>query len=97
MFLLVFRDKGRESDRDIETLMKEEHHHLAVSCKTPTGDRAYTLGMCPDWELKLATYWFLGQCSTAEPHWPSQCILLLKNKLKSKGRYHNLPLLERKK
>ena len=44
-YLFVFREKGREGERE-----GEKHQGVAVSHTPPTGDMAHNPGMCPDRE-----------------------------------------------
>ena len=44
-FLFVFRERGREGERE-----GEKHQCVVVSRMPPTGDLARNPGMCPDWE-----------------------------------------------
>ena len=45
-YLFIFRERGREGERD-----GEEHPCVVASCMPPTGNLAHNLGVCPDWEL----------------------------------------------
>ncbi|KAK1339074.1 hypothetical protein QTO34_019747 [Cnephaeus nilssonii] len=67
MFSLIFREKGRERDKERETSVIEKHRS-AASCMHPTGDRVHKPGMCPDLGIKLVTSWFMSQWSATEPH-----------------------------
>ena len=42
-YLFIFRERGREGEREGEK-------HQCASCAPPTGDLARNPGMCPDWE-----------------------------------------------
>ena len=44
-YLLIFKDRGRERDREGEKYQCEVDSHVA-----PTGDLAHNPGVCPDWE-----------------------------------------------
>ena len=46
--LFIFREKGREGERQ-----GEKYQCVVASHVSPTGDPACNLGMCPDWE----SYW----------------------------------------
>ena len=45
-YLFIFRERGREGERE-----GEKHHCVVVSLVPPTGDLAHNPSMCPDWEL----------------------------------------------
>ena len=44
--LFVFRERGREGERE-----GGNHQCVVASCMLPTGDPGRNPGMCPDWEL----------------------------------------------
>ena len=44
-YLLIFRERGREGERE-----GEKHQCVVASCTPPTGDLVYNTGMYPDWE-----------------------------------------------
>ena len=44
-FLFIFRERGRDGDREGET-----HQGGVVSHAPPTGDLARNPGTCPDWD-----------------------------------------------
>ena len=43
-YLFIFREKGREGERE-----GEKHQCVVASHVAPTGNLAYNPGMCPDW------------------------------------------------
>ena len=45
-FLCIFRERRKKGERE-----GEKHQCVVASYVPPTGDLAYNLGMCPDWEL----------------------------------------------
>ena len=45
-YLFIFRERGREGERE-----EEKHQCVVASHVAPTGDLAPNPGMCPDWEL----------------------------------------------
>ena len=45
-YLFIFREKGREGERE-----GEKYQCVVASHVAPTGDLAHNPGMCPDWEL----------------------------------------------
>ena len=49
-YLIIFRERGREGERE------EETHPCVVASHAPhTGDLACDPGMCPDWESNQRT------------------------------------------
>ena len=44
-YLFIFRQKGREGERE-----EEKHQCVVASHVAPTGDLACNPGMCPDWD-----------------------------------------------
>ena len=44
-YLFMFRERGREGDRE-----GEKHQCVVASHVAPTGDLVCNPGMCPDWE-----------------------------------------------
>ena len=44
-YLFIFREKGREGERE-----GEKHQCVVASHASVTGDLAQNPGMCPDWE-----------------------------------------------
>ena len=44
-YLFVFRERGREGERE-----GEKHQYVVASHMPPTGNPAGNPGMCPDWE-----------------------------------------------
>ena len=45
IYLFIFRETGREGERD-----REKHQCVVASCAPFAGDLACNPGMCPDWE-----------------------------------------------
>ena len=45
-YLFIFRERGREGDRE-----GEKHQCVVATHMAPTGDLACNPGMCPDWKL----------------------------------------------
>ena len=44
-YLFIFRERGREGERE-----GEKHQCVVASHVAPTGDHAHNLGICPAWE-----------------------------------------------
>ena len=44
-YLFIFRERGREGERE-----GEKHQCVVASHVAPTGELAHNPGMCPDWE-----------------------------------------------
>ena len=57
-FLFIFREKGREGERN------GEKHWLVAPRRPPTGDPSSNPNMCPDQELNQWPLWSMGQCPT---------------------------------
>ena len=45
IYLFIFREEGREGERE-----GEKHQCVAASHTPPSGDLAHNPDMCPDWE-----------------------------------------------
>ena len=45
LYLFIFRERGREGERE-----GEKYQYVVASHVAPTGDLAYSRGMFPDWE-----------------------------------------------
>ena len=65
MYFILFFDRweGREKER-------EKHQCVVASHAAPTRDLAYSLGMCPDWELNLRPFGSQAGAQSPEPHQP---------------------------
>ena len=64
-YLLIFREKGRERDRE-----GEKHQCVVASHAPPTGDLAHNPGMCPDWESNWQPFGSQAGTQSTEPHRP---------------------------
>ena len=64
-FKFIFREKGREEERESNIHVREVHINLVASPTHPTGDLACNLGVCPDGGSNQQA----GSEST-EPHQP---------------------------
>ena len=70
--LFIFRERGREGDRE-----GEKHQCVVVSHAPPTGDLSHNLGMCPDWE---SNWWPFGsQASTQSRATPARATMYIFN------------------
>ena len=65
--LLVFRERGREGERE-----GEKHQCVVASHTPPTGDLAHNPGMCPDWESNQQAFGFQAGTQSTEPHQPGR-------------------------
>ena len=64
-YLFIFREKGREGERE-----GEKHQCVVVSHAPPTGDPSHNLDMCPDWELNHRPFGSQAGTQSTEPHQP---------------------------
>ena len=64
-YLLIFRKKGREGERE-----GEKHQCVVASHSPPSGDLACNPGMCPDWELNGRPFGSQTGTQSTEPHQP---------------------------
>ena len=58
-YLFIFRERGREGEREGEKYQCV----VASPVSPPTGDLACNPGMCPRLGIEPATFWFAGQHS----------------------------------
>ena len=66
--LLIFRERGREREREGEKCM--------VAFHTPsTGDLAHNPGMYPDWESNWQPFGSQADAQSTEPHQPGMMTL----------------------
>ena len=81
--MFIFRERGREGERERNINMREIHPSLA-SHTSPAGDVAHNPGMCPDWKLNQQP--FVSQVGTqsTEPHQPGPKVGILINHNKDK-------------
>ena len=64
-YLFIFRERGREGERE-----GEKHHCVVASHVPSTRDPALNPGMCPDWELNQQPYGLQASAQSTEPHQP---------------------------
>ena len=85
-FVLFFRERGKEGEREGETYWYEKHRLVVFMYTlkgTPTGDWTRNPGVCPDWEVNRQTFSFEGNTQPTEPHWLGQSsYLFTKNNLR---------------
>ena len=62
---LVFRERGREGERE-----GEKHQWVIVPHASPTGDPAHNPGMCPDWESNQQSFGLEACAQSTELHQP---------------------------
>ena len=75
-YLLIFRERGREGERE-----GEKHQCVVASHEPPTGDMAGNPGMCPDWELNQQPSSLQFGAQSTEPHQPGPTKEFLTKKL----------------
>ena len=64
-YLLIFRERGREGERD------GQKHQCVVASRAPqSGDLAHNSGMCPDWESNQQPFGSQACAQSTEPHQP---------------------------
>ena len=63
-YICIFREKGREGERD------REKHPSVASHTCPTEDRTHNLGMGPDQELNQQLFTLWDNSQPTESHWP---------------------------
>ena len=75
MILFIFREKGRERERQ-----REKYHCVVASRVPPIGDLARNPGMCPDGELNHQPFGLQAHAQSTELHQPGlKVIFLIKN------------------
>ena len=67
MTLFIFREKGREGERERNINVQEELR-LVASCTPPTGDLARNPGMCPDQKSDQQPFGLWDDAQPTEPH-----------------------------
>ena len=72
-YLFMFRERGREGERE-----GEKHPCVVASCAPPTGNLACNPGMCPDWELNRRPFGLQVGARPTEPHQPGPPMYFLK-------------------
>ena len=66
-YLFIFRERGREGERE-----EENHQCVVISHATSTGDVACNPGMCPDWESNQQPFGLQASAQSTEPHQSGQ-------------------------
>ena len=74
-YLFIFRERGREGEREKEKYQGVAASHAPPS--TPTRDPARNWGMCPDWGLSQRHFGLQAGTQSTETHQPEQLFLLL--------------------
>ena len=64
-YLFIFRERGREGERE-----GEKHQRVAASHVPPSGDLARNPGMCPDWESNWQPPGLQAGAQSTELHQP---------------------------
>ena len=75
IYLFIFRDWGREGERE-----GEKHQCVVASHVPPTGDPVEDPGMCPDWESNWRLSGSQAHAQSTEPHQPG-CIHIFFKKM----------------
>ena len=75
MYLFIFREVGKEAER------QGEKHWSVVSHMPPVGYLALNPGMCPDQELNHRPFRLWDDAKSTEPHQAGPVILVLKSTL----------------
>ena len=66
IYLLIFRERGREGERE-----GEKHQCVVASLAPPTGDSAHSPGTCPDWESNWRSFGSQSGTQSTDPHQPA--------------------------
>ena len=64
-YLFIFRERGREGERE-----GEKHQSVVAFHAPPTGDQAHNPGMCPDWESNQQPFGLQSGAQSTELHQP---------------------------
>ena len=64
-FIYLFLERGKEGERE-----GEKHQCVVASQAPPTGDLAWNLGTCPDWELNWRPFGLQAGAQSTQPHQP---------------------------
>ena len=72
IYLFIFRDRGREGERE-----GEKHQYVVASHVPPTGDLAHNPGMCPNWESNRQLPSSQASTPSTEPYQPGLKIYFL--------------------
>ena len=64
-YLFIFRQRGREGERE-----GEKHQCVVTSFTLPTGDLACHPGLCPYWESNWQPFGSQASAQSTEPHQP---------------------------
>ena len=78
-YLFIFREKGREGERE-----EEKHLCVVASHMARTGDLACNPGMCPDWESNQQPLALQAHAPFTELHQPGLLFHFLNVSLKHK-------------
>ena len=63
--LLIFRERGREGERE-----GKKHWYVVASCMPPTGEQACNPGMYPDWKSNWQIFGSQAGTQSTEPYKP---------------------------
>ena len=68
-YLFIFRERGREGERE-----GEKRQCVVASHVAPTGDLTRNPGMCPDWESNQWPFGSEAGAQSTEPHQPGHSL-----------------------
>ena len=68
-YLFIFRERGREGERERNTDVQEIHGSVAYHIPS-TGHLIHNPGMCPDWESNQQPFGSQVSPQSTEPHKP---------------------------
>ena len=71
-YLFIFRERGREGERE-----GEKHQCVVAFHAPPTGDLVCNPGMCPDWELSQQPFGSQADPQSTKPYQPGWLQILM--------------------
>ena len=74
LFIYIFKEKGREEDRE-----GEKHQYVVASHTPHTVDLTHNTGKSPDWESNQQHFSSPDGTQSTEPHQPVHIYFNLKN------------------
>ena len=76
VYLFIFREKGRDDERE-RNIDVQEIHQLAASHTPPTRNLAYNPGMCPNQVSHWPPFSSQAGAQSTEPHQPRWILVIL--------------------